>query len=367
MISIALRNLLAEKTRFVISVGGVAFSVMLILIILSLYQGWRIKATEYIRKVDTDLWVSQEGSSDITNSASYITPEIAEQIKQIRGVKEVNKFVGRSIDFKIKDKDSSAYIVGYNVDNPVAGPQHLIRGTDKIERGEIVIDNVLARSKGVGMGDLIQIFGKTFKVVGIAEGANMFLFQFSFVRTEDAIDLFQIDQIANFYLVKVDSGRLDAVKEAIAKIKGIDALTRDEFVSKNKKIIDEVFLPIILVLVIISELVGTAVIGLTIYTATIEKTREFGVIKALGATNLQLYRIIFEQSLLSGIVGYFIGVGFTYVLLSIIPNYAPAFVTVTRPADLGIIFVLALAMCLVASYTPVNRLTKIDPALVFKS
>lgn len=367
MISIALRNLLTEKARFAISVGGVAFSVMLILIILSLYQGWKIKSTEYIRNIKTDLWVTQDGSSDITSSASIIHAEIGEQIKVVEGVESIHKFVGRPIEFKIKEKDVSAYIVGFDVDDPIAGPQNMVRGTDKIEKGEIVVDRVLAESKGVEMGDMIEIFSKTFRIVGIADGANMFLFQFSFIRQEDAIELLGSGDFANFYLVKTQEGRVDSVKNEVNKIFGIDALTREEFVTKNKKIIDEVFLPIITVLVIISELVGTAVIGLTIYTATIEKTREFGVIKALGATNLQLYRIIFEQAVISGVFGFIFGVGLTYGVLELIPKVVPQFVTVTRGEDLLIIFGLALAMSLVASYTPVRRLAKIDPALVFKS
>lgn len=367
MISIALRNLLSEKTRFLISVGGVAFSVMLILIILSLYQGWRVKSSEYIQNVDTDLWVSQTGSTDLLNSASILAPSIGEEIKNISGVKEVNRFIGRPVSYSLKGKDVNSFIVGYDTDKGIGGPQKIIAGHASPKEDQIVVDRVLARNHNLGVGDFIDLLGKKFEIVGIADGANMFLFQFSFINQQEAINLLKLGNLTNFFLVKVQSGQIETVRTEINKIDGVEANTRTEFVTKNRKVIDEVFIPIIQVLIGISILVGTAVIGLTIYTSTIEKSREFGVVKALGASNWQIYRIIFEQSLISGVIGYFVGVGFTYLALWAIPNFVAVFITVTRVEDLLLVFFIALFMSVVASYMPVRRIVSIDPALVFKS
>src|SRR3990167_3531759 len=169
MISIALRNLFGEKTRLLISIGGVAFSVMLILIILSLYRGWQIKSTEYIRNIDADIWVSQDGASDITSSASIIYPEEAEEIKNIDGIASAHKFLGRPNQLSIKGRDVNAYIVGFDTKDPITGPKNIVDGTDKIHKGEIVIDKVLAKKNKLVVGDLIEIFDRTFKVAGIAE------------------------------------------------------------------------------------------------------------------------------------------------------------------------------------------------------
>ncbi len=367
MISIALRNLFGEKTRLLISIGGVAFSVMLILIILSLYRGWQIKSTQYIREIDTDLWVTQEGAVDVTSSASIIYPEVAQQIKNIDGVQESHQFLGKPVQFSIKDRDVNAYIVGFDPADPVTGSKNVVEGTDKLKNGEIIVDRVLARNNNLVLGDLIEIFGEPYKIVGIAEGANMFVFQFSFVTESDAREIFNSGELATYYLLKVDPDKADQIIEKINNFDGIAAFTKQDFVDKNKRFIDEVFLPIITVLVIISIFVGTAVIGLTIYTATVEKSREFGVVKALGASNLQIYRIIFEQALISGAIGYLLGVALTYFLLWLIPLYAAAFVTVTLGSDVLLVLVISLTMSIVASYTPVRAIVKIDPALVFKS
>lgn len=367
MISIALRNLFGEKTRLLISIGGVAFSVMLILIILSLYRGWQIKSTQYIREIDADIWVTQDGAVDITSSASIIYPETAKQIESVPGVANAHKFLGKPVQFSIKENNVNAYIVGYDTEDPVTGPQNIVEGTAKIGRGEIIVDKVLARNNNLVLGDLVEIFGKTYKVAGVEEGANMFVFQFSFITKEDAKQIFNSGDFFTYYLLKTKPGLENSVIGEINQIPGVSAFTSKEFVDKNKSFIDEVFLPIITVLVIISIFVGTTVIGLTIYTATIEKAREFGVLKALGASNLQVYRIIFEQALVSGVIGFILGVGLTYFLLWLIPYYAASFVTVTLVSDIAWIFVVSLGMSIVASYTPVRRIVKIDPALVFKS
>ncbi len=367
MISIALRNLFGEKTRFLISVGGVAFSVMLILIILSLYRGWQIKSVEYIKNVGNDIWVTQANSADMNTSASIIPTATADQIEKIDGVEEVDRFIGKPLQVEIKDKTVNLYIIGYDINKKIAGPKKIVEGRSNPKGNEIVLDQVLARNHQISLGDYITIFSIPFEVVGITQGANMFLFQFGFIEQQKAARIFKMDNLATYYLVNVKNSKTDSVVSDIKNISGIDALSTNDFAQKNKEIIDEVFMPIILVLVAISILVGTAVIGLTIYTATVEKSREFGVLKALGGSNMQIYRIIFEQALVSGFIGYFLGVGLTYFVLWLIPQYVSVFVTVTLMGDLIMVFAISMVMSLVASYTPVRRIVKIDPALVFKS
>lgn len=367
MISIALRNLFGEKTRFLFSIGGVAFSVMLILIILSLYRGWQIKSTQYIREIETDIWVTQDGASDITSSASVIYPEVGEQIKKIAGVTKFHEFIGRPIQFNLRGQDTNVYIVGVDPKDPITSPKDLSINPKTIEKGEIIIDKVLSKNRDIKKGDIIEIFNNVYTVTGIVDGANMFLFQFSFISKADAIEQFNSKGIITYYLVDVEKGKLQEVKKQINKIPGIEAFSKQEFVDRNRKLINDVFIPIITVLVIISFFVGTTIIGLTIYTATVEKSREFGVIKALGSSNIQIYRIIFEQSLISGVIGYFAGVGFTIFLLWLIPQFVAVFVTTLLVEDLLMVFAAAIVMSIVASYTPVRRIVKIDPALVFKS
>ncbi|MCH7618082.1 MAG: ABC transporter permease, partial [Chloroflexi bacterium] len=66
MLLIARKNLFAEKTRLAISIGGIALSVFLIGILLSLFRGWSERVGSFVEEVPADLWVASEGTTDFT-------------------------------------------------------------------------------------------------------------------------------------------------------------------------------------------------------------------------------------------------------------------------------------------------------------
>src|SRR3989338_4933007 len=101
MIFIALKNLFQEKTRLFISIGGVAFSVLLIIILQGLYQGWSNRMGEYIRNLPADLWVGQEGSREMVHSGSILAEADKEKIENIEGVVSVATFSGRQMKLDI--------------------------------------------------------------------------------------------------------------------------------------------------------------------------------------------------------------------------------------------------------------------------
>ena len=72
MLFIARKNLFSERTRLAISVGGIALSVFLIGILLSLFRGWNQKVGEYVEVVPADLWVAAEGATDFIQAASVL-------------------------------------------------------------------------------------------------------------------------------------------------------------------------------------------------------------------------------------------------------------------------------------------------------
>src|SRR3989344_7584310 len=124
---------------------------------------------------------------------------------------------------------------------------------------------------------------------------------------------------------------------------------------------------IIFVLVLVSIAVGIAVIGLTIYTSTIEKAREYGVLKAIGLRNRQLYNVVIQQALITGVIGFVVGTGLAFGLGVSIGKYVPQFVSQIWCFDVVWILALTLLMSTLAAYIPIRRLARIDPAEVFRA
>jgi putative ABC transport system permease protein len=125
-------------------------------------------------------------------------------------------------------------------------------------------------------------------------------------------------------------------------------------------------LPILIVVLIVAFIVGLAVAGLTIYTATIEKSREYGILKAEGFTNPYLYRVVFEQSFVTGTLGFLLGAGLTLLVAPFAQDQVPQFVVYVRWQDIVAIAGATILMSLLAAYIPIRRLTSIDPVSVFK-
>jgi len=369
MLFIALKNLFQEKTRLIISVGGVAFSVLLIIILVGLYQGWQNRMGEYIRALPADFWVGQKGSRDLVHSMSILPTADLEKVKSIPGVDQAISFTGRQIEAQVKGRDVRTFVVGYDPSAGIGGPLRVAEGKKFPAPGEIIVDRVFAKNKDVKIGDSLPIAGEEFEVVGISEGGNLVLFQYSFVTLEDAQKIFRLKNLTNYLLINVSSqANKEAVMEEIKKtVSGSEVFTREEFVKNNTEIVSETFLPIIFVLVLIGFAVGITIIGLTIFTSTIEKSREYGVLKAIGVGNGQLYTIVAQQALVAGVVGYVLGLILAAFINILVGRFVPEFITQFRLFDFGWIFVASCLMSLLAAFIPIRRIAHINPAEVFKA
>lgn len=348
------------------SIGGVAFAVLLILVLGGLYRGWQTKLTVYLQSLDADFVVGQEGSADTTHSMSFLPATLGNQLQQIPGVVQVDEFIGRQIMVTDKGKEFRIFLVGYDPSTGRNQPLGLKSGTRNITDGQVVIDEAFARKAGYGLGDTVPVAGQDLKVAGISTEGNSLIYQYVFVTKDDARTILQLGPQTNYFLVKANNPT--AVEAQLAQAyPELNAMTKDEFIVNNKKLVTETFLPIVGILFVIAFGVGSAIVGLTIYTATIEKSREYGVLKAIGSSNGLLYRVVLEQSFIAGAIGFIIGLGLSYVVSWLASTYVSGFISTITWLDALIVFAAAMAMSLVASWIPAKRLASIDPALVFKS
>ncbi len=125
--------------------------------------------------------------------------------------------------------------------------------------------------------------------------------------------------------------------------------------------------PILLLILLLAFSVGVAITGLTIYNATVEKAREYGILKAIGFDNRYLFRLVLEQSLVTGLLGFIIGVGLTVLAARFVTNLVPQFVTVIRWQEILFVLGITLLMSVIAALVPVRRIANVDPVTVFNA
>ena len=172
MFLIARKNLFTEKTRFLISVLGVAVSVLLITILLGLYLEWDKKFTSFLASIPAELWLKQAGAGDIFHGRTLLPDDLRLEIEKIEGVKKVNKFLVTQIILKIEDKEEVLFLVGFDTENMIGRPLKIIEGKEIPNRGEIIIDHSFSQKKNLKIGDKIYFQNRDFKIVGISKGGD---------------------------------------------------------------------------------------------------------------------------------------------------------------------------------------------------
>jgi putative ABC transport system permease protein len=364
MVPVGRRNLTAEKGRLAISIAGVAFAVILILVVLSMYRGWS-GVGGIIEEVPADLWVVQQGTTDPFHSVSLLDEDLAPELAKEDGVRTVSRAFARTMSAEVGGKSEPVFLM--SLERP--------KGEDTKRRiffppsGTASVDRAFAKKHGVTEGDTLRLNNRDIQVGRIYSGGNVVMFQFVFVAAEDAREIFGVPGTVNYFLLGLDDGVApETVAPTIdAAYPQVDTFTGPEFAAAIRREVKESFLPVVGVLVIIGFIIGVAVIGLTTYTATVEKSRDFGVMKAIGASGGFLYRIVVVQSILVGVAGFVLGLA-AAVLVSLFAEEAvPEFVTEFRWSDAVGVLAAALVMAMLASFLPAARVDRIDPALVFRA
>jgi len=366
MLLLARKNLIVHKSRFFLAIVGISCSVVLVLLLMGLYAGWRENMAAYLRHIHVDLWVGQRGAYDLFQTLSLL-PTIGEQgLRNIAGVEQVSSFVGRLMTVEVRGQQRHTFIVG--VDGTANGPVEIVIGRNELHDGEIVIDQVFARKENLRVNDTIMVNGETLRIVGIARGGNCFLYQYAFVSLVQAKQLFGLDGIVNYFLVRLSPGvRADDVATRIEQASPlVSVFSKEQFTANSLSLTGDNFLPILRVLEIIGLLVGIVVIGLTVSTLTTERSTEYGVLKAVGASNRTLYWTAVQQALTCGLCGWLLGVPISWGVVFAAQYFVPQFPATTSLHHAVWMLGYTVGMSLIAAIIPIRRIARIDPLLAFK-
>lgn len=368
MVSVARKNLFTEKTRFAMSVSGIAFSVFLITLLLSLFRGWQERVGGFVEEVPASIWVAREGTTDFLNAASILPDDLAPKLLSEKGVKAVHPLIVRPMNFDAEGTEVDVHLVGFDPDSGVGGPLKIERGQGVPGPGEMVVDAATVRRFASDVGDRLENSGQQFRIVGVSSGGNFVFRQVSFMTLESARELLGMAGLTTFYLLELeDPSQIEEVVAAIeSENPGLKAFTSTEFADATRDRVLRNIMPILAVILLLAFVVGVAITGLTIYTATVEKSREYGILKAVGFTNRHLYGVVLQQSVIVGATGFAAGAGFNLAIGPLAEKLVFQFVTLVQWQDILAVFGLTLLMSAMAALVPVRRLAGIDPVAVFK-
>jgi putative ABC transport system permease protein len=374
MVSLARKNLLHDRLRFVITVAGVAFAVTLVLVQVGLFMGLLDKSTVTIRNASADLWITSHNTPNVDFARTF--PETAVlRARSTPGVARADNLIVAFMNIQLPTgalegalvyalEDFSAWRLPWSV--PEGSPADLRRGYSLLMDRSAVL-----RYGPFRVGDEREMLGRRFRIVGTTqEAASFTTTPIVFMDYRNAQELQdQLRGNTTYVLVKLAPGAdPGAVKAALKRrLPYNDVLTRDEWATQSRDYwVKSTGLGMSMgVTVFLGILVGIVIVAQTLYTSAVEHIKEFGTVKAIGGSNLDIYLILGEQALVAAFLGFALGALLSYLVR---PAMAAIHLNVLlSPGFSAVVFAGTVLMCLGAALFSFRRVASIDPALVFRT
>jgi len=368
MIRLAFRNLFQNKARLVISVGGVALALLLILSLDAVFTGVERQITAYIEYSDADVWVSQADVLNMHMASSSLPDSVARKVRAVPGVESVTPILYLTNNVVYEDERNLAYIIGLPESAEMGGPWKISSGRSLPGEGEAIIDRTIAEKAGIKLGDKVEILGKEFEVSGLSEGTASLVNSVAFISMDDFEEMRGSYDTVSFLLVKVSAEESPEVVAARiqAQVRDVTAQTREGFARQERRVVKDMSTDVVTIMNLIGFLIGLAVMALTVYTSTLSRRREYGMLKALGARNTDLYLTVLAQAILSVILGFLFGLVLTLLLTVVVPIFGSNLALEVSWASLLKVGSVSLVIAAVSAMLPIRQIAGLDPAMVFR-
>jgi putative ABC transport system permease protein len=374
MVSIARKNLFHDKTRFVVALAGISFAVVLITVQLGVYLAFRSNVSVLIDHTEADIWITAHGLENFDFGRPFSEKKVYE-VEEVPGVAWADKYMLSFGYWKTPTgSQETVQMVGFDPETMVGAPWDIVKGNPQDVKyfNSVFYDEAETNRLGnLPIGGETEINNHRVRVVGIVRGARSFIQSpYIFTSYKNALALSFITKGNTVYvLVKVAPGYSvkDVQRRIKETVKDVDVYTAAEFSKKTQDywMINTGTGVALLAVALMGVVIGTVIVANTIYTSTTEHLKEFGTLKAIGASNWDLYAIIIEQALINSVIGFAVGMAVTYMVTQAMKKgHLP--ILLPLPVLVGI-FILTVMMCLWSSVLSISKVTRIDPAMVFKS
>jgi putative ABC transport system permease protein len=373
MARIGLRMALQDKTKFVGALAGVVFAVLLSNQQAATFLGLVHRNLMFVENAGADIWV-MPGATEILQPGKFLSESPLDQARGTPGVAWAEPLLYGGATISLPQGGSEqVQLIGTRAPRWKGGPFNMVAGSvEALSLPDAMIFEDSDREKlgNLNLGSVREVNGQQVHVVGFTWGlVPLGPSSYAFAEFDLARELMHTDRDqASFILVGVEPGAdATAVTHALqARMSTERVATRQEF---QRSLLRYVLTktPIGIVLgssTMMGLLVGFVMVALTMFSAVLDNLREFGTLKALGASTFDLMRLLWMQAALYGALGAFVGVA----LVSQVASAArSAQLAMQMPPQLLLgTLVTAIVMCILASSLAALRVRAVEPAMVFR-
>jgi putative ABC transport system permease protein len=300
-------NLVHRPMRSLISVIAIALEVTLILLIVGLCYGLMNDSKNRTAGIGFDVIVQPPGSSFFAAiSGAPVSMKVGDVLRKMPHVKVVSP-----IYWQIATGGGVEVIDGIDLASfeALGGPFTYLSGGPFRGPDDVLVDDFIARQRHVKVGDTMDILNHPFRVCGIVEngrGARKFVP----IATMQDLNGAQ-DKASVFYLKLDDPANAGAVVAAVKSRQGMETysvLSMQDYLSMMTPSHLPGFRPFIAIVIGVSLVIGFLVIFQAMYTAVMERTREIGILKSLGASKGYIVNVILRETILLALAGIAVGI-----------------------------------------------------------
>ena len=377
MLWIAWKMLVGNRVKYLGIVFGVVFAALLIAQQASIFCGLMSLTINQIRDVEgPGIWVMDKGVQYVDDIKPLADTELF-RVKGVPGVEWAVRFYKGIARARLEEGTYEQMILlGLDDATLVGAPRQLFMGSiaDLRKPDAVIIDDAGYRriwpDEPFRIGRTFEMNDRRAVVVGLAKAGRTFTsFPIVYTRYSQAV-LFAPPErrVLSFVLAEAAPGVTpEEVCQRIEERTGLQAVTRTQFLWKTIiYYMRKTGIPINFgITVLLGFFVGTAIAGQTFYLFTVENIRQYGALKAMGASNWTILTMVLAQGLQVGLVGYGVGVGLAAVFgwwvrgASRLAFFMPWEVLAITGAA---VFVIVL----VASLVSVRKVLVVEPAIVFR-
>lgn len=359
-------NLIHRPMRSIISAAAIAIEVVMIISVAAIFLGQIDGQKIRTNGIGADMIVRPPNSGAMNALSGAPVP--ASFVTVLRKLPHVAIASATIQSFTMAGGTPE---ILYGIDYPsynALRPFTFVEGGPFQGPNDIIIDDVVSRSdKGYKVGDTIQILSHPFRISGIVEagkgGRKM-------VPIETLGDLINSPGKASTFFLKSDNeANENLIKQEIKNTPGLQNY-QTETMAEWMSFMTPEHIPgfniALDVVTLIATLVGFLVIFLSMYTAILERTREIGILKSMGASKLAIVSMVLRESVMMAVVGVALGIGLTYGIHSFLDKRFPTlFFEITQQwlirasviAFLGAILGAAYPALMAARKDPIDALS----------
>jgi putative ABC transport system permease protein len=353
-------NLLHRPLRSLISIVAVGLEVTLILLIVGLSLGMLHDQRTRNAGIGADVIVLPPGSSFIAGLTGAPMPiKIGDVLGKLPHVEKVAPVVTQ-----VSSAGTLEIIAGIDLPSyeSLSDGFHYLEGGPFQGPDDVLVDDLFARSKRAKVGDSIEILNHKFRICGIVErgkGAR------KFVPITTLQDLIGAKDKATIFYLKLDNpANADTVVEEVKHVSGMERFMVNSMASYLAAMTTgniPMLSTFIDVVVGISVFVGFLAIFQTMYTTVMERTREIGILKSMGASKLYIVNVVLRETALLAVAGIALGIVVSLAARAALAHKFPLLQVVVDGGWIVRSAVIGIAGAIAGALYPAYKAAQKDP------